>query len=126
MARASRHLVAISALAIALCGCGATSHTSPSTVAQVCVSLTKPNAPGTAGYSKVAVATAKRDYGHDSGVDRFLGSAGSASVDFCSLDNPAPSLHGCSTGQTMLLVTSDGRNELTLPCGAQPTMPSKQ
>ena len=65
-----------------------------------------------------------KDYGQYHGVSSFLRAVGAGgSIVFCSLDNPALSLHGCSSGRTMFLVASGAKDRLQLPCGAEPGIP---
>jgi len=101
-----------------------TLHTPPKgQTPQRCATLTVPQGPGTIRFAEVSVATAQRAYGHYAGVNDFLRTIGSGSVVFCSLDNPATSLHGCKSGRTMFLVTTRGPSKLMLPCGAEPGIP---
>ena len=113
-------------LALALSGCSKTTrvtlHTSPTL--RICATLADPDAPGTMKFSLPSAATVNADYGHYDGVEGFLKSVRPGeSILFCSLDSPAPSLHGCNSGRTMFLVTSVGQDKLKLPCGAEPGVP---
>ena len=116
-------------LALALSGCSRATRTtttfhpsSPTT--QLSAALADPHGRGTLKFATPSVATVNKDYGQYRGVGSFLRSVGTGgSIVFCSLDNPAPSLHGCGSGRTMFLLASGTKDRLQLPCGAEPGIP---
>jgi hypothetical protein len=123
-----RALPALLTLALALSGCSRATRTTttfhPSPTTQSCAALANPHGPGTLKFATPSVATVNKDYGQYPGVSRFLRLVGTGgSIVFCSLDNPAPSLHGCRNGRTMFLVASGAKERLQLPCGAEPGVP---
>jgi hypothetical protein len=123
-----RALPAVLMLALALSGCSRATRTTtkfhPSATTQVCAALADPHGPGTLKFAAPSAATVNKDYGRYRGVSSFLRSVGTGgSIVFCSLDNPAPALHGCSSGRTMFLVSSGAKDRLQLPCGAEPGIP---
>jgi hypothetical protein len=123
-----RALPAVLTIALALSGCSRTTRTTttfhPSPTTQLCAALANPHGRSTLKFAAPSVATVNKDYGQYKGVSSFLRAVGTGgSIVFCSLDNPAPSLHGCSSGRTMFLVASGGKDRLQLPCGSEPGIP---
>jgi hypothetical protein len=123
-----RALPAMLMLALALSGCSRATRTTttfhPSPTTQLCAALANPHGRGTLKFAAPSVATVSKDYGQYRGVSTFLRSVGTGgSIVFCSLDNPAPSLHGCSNGRTMFLLAAGAKDRLQLPCGAEPGIP---
>jgi len=123
-----RALPAVLTLALALSGCSRATRTTttfhPSPTTQQCAALANPHGRGTLKFATPSVATVNKDYGQYQGVSGFLRAVGTGgSIVFCSLDNPAPSLHGCSGGRTMFLLASGAKARLQLPCGAEPGIP---